>query len=108
MPTAVTPESSAVFLDRDLSWLAFNRRVLHEALDPRTPLLERTKFLAIFSRNLDEFFMKRVGRLKRRIAVTGDGTAAGNEPYQRLIQIRQALLPMLADQATVFTNVIRP
>src|SRR6202142_4347124 len=58
----VSPEE---FLNRDTSWLEFNRRVLHEALDDRTPLLERVKFLAIFSSNLDEFFMKRVGRWKR-------------------------------------------
>ena len=52
------------WLDRDLGWLAFNERVLHEALDERTPLLERLKFLAIVTSNLDEFFMKRVGTLR--------------------------------------------
>ena len=52
------------FLDRDLTWLDFNRRVLHEAADERNPLLERVRFLSIFSSNLDEFFMKRVGRLR--------------------------------------------
>jgi hypothetical protein len=54
---------SGAWIDRDISWLEFNRRVLHEALDERTPLLERVKFLAIFSANLDEFFMKRMSRL---------------------------------------------
>jgi len=49
-----------VWSDRDLAWLEFNRRVLAEALDERTPLLERLKFLAIFTSNLDEFFMKRI------------------------------------------------
>ena len=53
-----------VWFDRDLSWLEFNRRVLAEALDDRTPLLERVKFLAIFSANLDEFFMKRMALLR--------------------------------------------
>ena len=100
--------TSALFLNRDLNWLEFNRRVLHEALDARTPLLERVKFLAIFSSNLDEFFMKRVGRVKRRIAVAGDGVAAGSDLYQHLIQIRQTVLPMLAAQASAFTDVIRP
>ena len=60
-----------IWLDRDLTWLEFNRRVLAEALDDRTPLLERLKFLAIFTSNLDEFFMKRVALLR----VENDGTA---------------------------------
>lgn len=54
------------FINRDLSWLEFNRRVLAQAFDTRTPLLERVKFIAIFASNLDEFFMKRIGLLKSR------------------------------------------
>ena len=57
---------ASVWIDRDLSWLEFNRRVLAEALDDRTPLLERAKFLAIFTSNLDEFFMKRMAVLRER------------------------------------------
>lgn len=60
------------WVDRDVSWLEFNRRVLHEALDARTPLLERLKFLAIFSSNLDEFFMKRIGLLRTRARAESD------------------------------------
>src|ERR1700722_1239700 len=56
---------SGVWLDRDLGWLDFNDRVLAEALDERTPLLERAKFLAIFTSNLDEFVMKRVSVLRK-------------------------------------------
>ena len=57
-----------VWLDRDLAWLDFNRRVLAEALDERTPLLERAKFLAIFTSNLHEFFMKRVAVLRESLS----------------------------------------
>jgi polyphosphate kinase len=55
------------YLNRELTWLEFNRRVLHEAEDERTPLLERLKFIAIVSANLDEFFMKRIGGLKQQV-----------------------------------------
>ena len=61
----VSRSLSDVWIDRDLGWLDFNDRVLAEALDDRTPLLERMKFLAIFSSNLDEFFMKRMAVLRK-------------------------------------------
>src|SRR5271155_4844121 len=81
---------AAVWLDRDLGWLDFNDRVLGEALDPRTPLLERLKFLAIFTANLDEFFMKRLAVLRK-----------GNAPdrAQLLSKIRERLLNSLNRQA---------
>ncbi|MDB4878066.1 MAG: polyphosphate kinase [Gemmatimonadetes bacterium] len=60
--------SSSLYLNRELSWLAFNGRVLHEAMDPRVPLLERVKFLGIFSANLDEFYMVRIAGLRRQFA----------------------------------------
>ena len=64
IPTA----SPALFLNRELSWLEFDARVLAEAFDERNPLLERVKFLAIFSSNLDEFYMVRVAGLRRQVA----------------------------------------
>ena len=103
-----TTSTDTVFLDRNLSWLEFNRRVLHEALDPRTPLLERAKFLAIFNSNLDEFFMKRVGALKHRLALSGDGHVVESDASRRLTRLRQAVLPLLAEQAEAFTTTIRP
>src|SRR5437016_14544143 len=113
---SVTPETAAPaavplseFLNRDLSWLEFNRRVLHEGLDERTPLLERVRFLGIFTANLDEFFMKRIGALKRQMtAGTVTQTPDGLTPEQNLAAIRQTVLPMLAQQGDVYGNVICP
>jgi polyphosphate kinase len=105
-PGDVSPDE---FLNRDTSWLQFNRRVLHEALDDRTPLLERVRFLGIFSSNLDEYFMKRVGGLKRQIARGWvQPTADGLTPQQTLAAIRAAVLPLLKSQADAFSQVIRP
>src|ERR1700679_3751163 len=92
-------ELQAVWLDRDLSWLDFNDRVLAEALDERTPLLERAKFLAIFSANLDEFFMKRISVLRK-----------GSTPERTQLRaaIRERLLRSLERQAHCFRQVPVP
>ena len=78
-------DDPALYLNRELTWLEFNNRVLHMAADDATPLLERVKFLAIVSANLDEFFMKRVGGLKQQIAA-GIRTPAvdGRTPLEQL------------------------
>ena len=76
---------STLFLNRELTWLEFNQRVLHEALDERVPLLERVKFAAIAGSNLDEFFMKRIGGLKQQIgAGVQETTVDGLTPRQQL------------------------
>lgn len=73
------------YLNRELTWLQFCRRVLHEAQDERTPLLERVKFLSIVSSNLDEFFMKRIGGLKQQVgAGVQDLTVDGRTPQQQI------------------------
>ncbi|GLY13410.1 hypothetical protein Kisp01_04260 [Kineosporia sp. NBRC 101677] len=97
------------FLDRELSWLAFNERVLELARDPDLPLLERARFLAIFASNLDEFFMVRVAGLKRRIA-TGLAVraASGLEPRDLLGRIRARAHELQAMHAKVFAGEIAP
>ncbi len=74
------------WIDRDTSWLEFNRRVLQEALDDRTPLLERAKFLAIFSSNLDEFFMKRMSLIRPS---ADDSSPVAQERRDRQLRIRE-------------------
>src|ERR1041385_8433234 len=77
--------SPALFVNRELSWLEFNRRVLHEARDPRTPLLERVKFLSIFGSNLDEFFQVRVAGLRQQVAARlSELTSDGMSPEDQL------------------------
>jgi polyphosphate kinase len=97
------------YFNRELSWLEFNRRVLHEATDPRTPLLERLKFMAIFSSNLDEFFMVRVAALKQQvIARVSKLTPDGRTPSEQLEAINQRLVPMAMEQHQHFEKVLRP
>jgi polyphosphate kinase len=94
------------WVDRDLSWLEFNRRVLSEALDDRTPLLERLKFLAIFTSNLDEFYMKRVGAMRTR-AYASRNPVSIDQFHAHMERLRTALFPMLVEQAACFER-LRP
>jgi polyphosphate kinase len=92
-----TQNLAELWLDRDLTWLEFNRRVLAEALDERTPLLERLKFLAIFTSNLDEFFMKRVAVLR----VHSNGTHS-----KLLADLRAVIVPMVGQQQACFAALL--
>ncbi len=97
------------FLDRELSWLRFNQRVLELAEDERLPLLERARFLAIFTSNLDEFFMVRVAGLKRRIAAgVAVRAASGRMPREVLEQIWTTTRELSLRQARLFRDDIVP
>lgn len=83
----------SIFLNRELGWLKFNQRVLHQAQDARTPLLERVRFLQIYQSNLDEFFMKRVGSLQRQhFAQITPLSLDGQTPEEQLKMIRKSVL----------------
>src|SRR6478672_2351419 len=97
------------YFSRELSWLEFNNRVLHEAIDPRTPLLERLKFMGIFSANLDEFFMVRVAALKQQVAAKVSKLSAdGRVASEQLDLISQRLRPMVIQQHQHFEQALRP
>ena len=88
-----------LYINRELSWIAFNERVLVQALDERTPLLEQAKFSAIFSNNLDEFFMVRVASLKAQVEADIDKRSEdGRTPLEQLNAIREHLAPLLERQ----------
>jgi len=108
-PAPLPPLPADRFLDRELSWLAFNERVLALSQDPNLPLLERTRFLAIFASNLDEFFMVRVAGLKRRIATGLAVTAAsGLGPRDVLERIRIRARELQMRHATIFRDELQP
>jgi polyphosphate kinase len=109
-PVPTNLDDPALYINRDLSWLEFNRRVLEEAQDPTVPMLERLKFLAIFSSNLDEFFMVRVGNTQQKVQAgipTGSG-ADQTPPKLQLETIRQKVRDLVAEQYRCLTAEVLP
>lgn len=109
VPSADERVRADLFIERELSWLDFNERVLELAEDPKTPLLERARFLAIFASNLDEFFMVRVAGLQRRIENDiASATVAGWEPGDLLEEIRRRGAALTERHAEVFSERVAP
>jgi polyphosphate kinase len=101
-------DQQELLINRDLSWLEFNRRVLEEAKDPSVPLLERVKFLAIFSSNLDEFFMVRVAGLKRQASGDRAGDTDGVAPDAILRAISRRVHELTEEQHLCFLDTVLP
>ena len=100
---------NAPLVNRELSWLEFNRRVLEEAQDETVPLLERVKFLGIFSSNLDEYYMVRVAGLKRQIAA-GDRTIGpmGSRPSETMLAVAARFHELVEEQHRFFIETLVP
>lgn len=108
-PQAIDWNDPQYYFNRELSWIEFNRRVLHESLDDRNPLLERLKFSAIFGSNLDEFFMVRVAALRKQVeAGVAKRPPDGRSPQQQLVEIAEHLRPIVAEQHQHYVKVLRP
>jgi polyphosphate kinase len=109
-PPVTNLDDPSLYLNRELSWLQFNRRVLEEAQDSTVPLLERLKFLAIFSANLDEFFMVRVGGLQQKVtAQIPHGSGADRmSPRVQLERISQTVREMVAAQYRCLKDEVLP
>ncbi len=109
VPKVAPLDHPHLFFNRELSWLDFNWRVLYQAIDERTPLLERVRFLSITSTNLDEFFRKRVGGLKRQAAAGIRALSPdGRTPQEQLQLIRAAVLPMYSTMNELWESRLKP
>jgi polyphosphate kinase len=108
-PLEFPPLAPELYFNRELSWLAFNRRVLEEATEQTLPLLDRVKFLAIFSANLDEFFMIRVANLKRKLSagITDPGPD-GRTPTQLAAALRTTVQELLDEQEAILQRDLLP
>ena len=96
------------YLNRELSWLDFNARVLHEAADERNPLLERAKFLAIFAGNLDEFFQVRIAGLRQQVAAGGvKRSPDGRTPVEQLTAARSRIVDLVSEHSAIFLRLRR-
>ena len=94
--------------NRELSWLKFNQRVLEEATDPTVPLMERLRFVSIFTSNLDEFFMVRVGSLFDLSVMTphAEDNKSGKTPAEQLNMIYEAVRPLIRLRDAIFAKVM--
>src|SRR6266513_6117631 len=113
LPDAIQPERDfsdpANFINRELSWLEFNRRVLEEAQDPTQPLIERVKFMTIFSNNLDEFFEIRVAGIKQQIASeTSEIGPDGMTPTETFNAIQRLVHELVATQYEFWNAELMP
>ncbi len=107
--TAPKLSDPKLFINRELSWLAFNRRVLEEAQDPSQPLLERVRFLGIVTSNLDEFFEVRVAGIKQQIEHESDDAGPdGLTPRQTFEAIREDVLKLIGDQYALWNDELLP
>lgn len=103
---AIDLDSPEYYLNRELTWLAFVRRVLHEAEDPRTPLLERVKFLAITASILNEFFMKRIGGLKQQVAAgVHKLTVDGRTPLEQIHEAHEVIRGLYVEQQGLWVEL---
>ena len=106
-PVKLDPGATEYYLNRELTWLEFNYRILREAEDQTTPLLERVKFLAIVSSNLDEFFMKRIGGLKQQVgAGIHDLTVDGRTPRQQIEDCLAVIHEMHKTKRAIYLKLV--